>query len=172
MLIKRNYSFYLLSFLAFFLLQEKFFSQQTDSLIVSSDSILTLTDTLSIPKPSGKTFDVDTTVFAASKDSLIFFVKEKKMNIYGKSSINYKITEIKSENIFIDFNSNNINAMGVPSDTLEGKLDGTPVLKEGTEVYEGQTMKYNFKTGQGIISLAKTEQDGSSYTGTKIKKVD
>lgn len=172
MLIKRNYSFYLLSFLAFFLLQEKFFSQQTDSLIVSSDSILTLTDTLSIPKPSGKTFDVDTTVFAASKDSLIFFVKEKKMNIYGKSSINYKITEIKSENIFIDFNSNNINAVGVPSDTLEGKLDGTPVLKEGTEVYEGQTMKYNFKTGQGIISLAKTEQDGSSYTGTKIKKVD
>ena len=33
-------------------------------------------------------------------------------------------------------------------------------------------MKYNFKSGQGLISLAKTEQEGSKYTGTKIKKVD
>jgi len=172
MLIKRNYRFYLWFFLASFLLQGISFSQQTDSLIIFSDSTLALTDTVSIPKRSGKTYDVDTTVFAASKDSLIFFVKEKKMNIYGQSSINYKITEIKSENIFIDFNTSNIVAEGVPSDTLEGKLDGTPVLKEGAEVYEGQTMKYNFKTGQGIISLAKTEQDGSKYTGTKIKKVD
>ncbi len=67
-------------------------------------------------------------MFAASRDSLIFFVKDKKMSIYGQSSINYKVTEIKSENIFIDFSSNYIDAEGVPSDTLEGKLDGTPVL--------------------------------------------
>ena len=51
------------------------------------------------------------------------------MNIYGEGSINYKTTEIKSSNIFIDFESNNINAVGVPSDTLPGKFDGTPVLK-------------------------------------------
>lgn len=78
MLIKRNYRFYLWFFLASFLLQGISFSQQTDSLIIFSDSTLALTDTVSIPKRSGKTYDVDTTVFAASKDSLIFFVKEKR----------------------------------------------------------------------------------------------
>lgn len=172
MLIKSSYSFFLLIVLALLILQGFAFSQQNDSLFIPIDSSFTIADSLNIPKPTGKTYDVDTTVFAASRDSLIFFVKDKKMSIYGQSSINYKVTEIKSENIFIDFSSNYIDAEGVPSDTLEGKLDGTPVLKEGAEVYEGQTMKYNFKTGQGLISLAKTEQEGSKYTGTKIKKVD
>ena len=148
------------------------FAQQNDTLITFSDSLSLLNDSLQVKKPEGKTYDVDTTVFAAAKDSLIFLVKEKKMKIYGEGSINYKSTEIKSANIFIDFNSNNIDAEGVPSDTLPGKLDGVPVLKEGAELYEGQSMKYNFKTGQGLISFAKTDQEGSKYKGEKIKKVD
>ena len=159
---------------------------KTDSLLILVDSLFKPIDSLSISSgldlspmdsvlkkiPNGKTYDVDTTVFASSKDSLIFLVKDKKMKIYGNGSISYKSTEINSSNIIIDFESNNIDAVGVPSDTLPGKLDGTPVLKEGTEVYAGQTMKYNFKSGQGLISLAKTEQEGSKYTGAKIKKVD
>jgi len=49
---------------------------------------------------------------------------------------------------------------------------GLPVLKEGTEVYQGQSMKYNYKNGSGLISAAQTQQEGSKYTGSKIKKVD
>ena len=143
-----------------------------DSLFGSSDVISNPVDSLFDAKLKGKTYDVDTTVIASSKDSLIFLVKDKKMKIYGDGNINYKSTEIKSSNIIIDFESNNIDAAGVPSDTLPGRFDGTPILKEGTEVYAGQTMKYNFKSGQGLISLAKTEQEGSKYTGSKIKKVD
>jgi len=148
------------------------FSQQQDSLFIISDSLSTKPDSLQLVKTKGKTYDVDTTVFASSKDSLIFFVKDKKMKIYGDGNINYKQTEIKSANIFIDFNSNYVDAIGIPSDTAKNKLIGAPVLKEGAEVYEGKTMKYNFKTGQGLISFAETEQDGSKYTGEKIKKVD
>ncbi len=153
-------------------LQSIAFSQQQDSLFIKPDSIFTKQDSLIVDKPKGKTYDVDTTVFASSKDSLIFFVKQKKMNIYGEGNINYKQTEIKSANIFIDFNSNYIDAVGIPSDTAKNKLIGAPVLKEGAEVYEGETMKYNFKTGQGLISFAKTKQEDSWYTGEKIKKVD
>ena len=79
------------------------------------------------------------------------------MKIYGEGSINYKSTEIKSANILIDFNKNEIDAEGIPSDSLPDKLIGTPILKEGAEVYEGKTMKYNFKSGRGLLSLVKTE---------------
>ncbi|MBK7629443.1 MAG: LPS-assembly protein LptD [Ignavibacteriales bacterium] len=153
-------------------LQAIAFAQQTDSLFISSDSLFTSNDSLQVDKPKGKTFDVDTTVFASSKDSLIFLVKNKKMKIYGEGNISYKSTEIKSANIFIDFNSNEIDAEGIPSDSLPENLIGTPILKEGTEVYEGKTMKYNFKSGRGLLSLVKTEMDGSYYTGNKINKVD
>lgn len=144
---------------------QNLFAQQNDSLKIKTDSLI-------VEKPKGKTYDVDTTVFASSKDSLIFKVKEKKMQIYGEGSINYKSTEIKSANIFIDFNSNEINAAGIPSDSIPDKLIGTPVLKEGSEVYDGKTIKYNFKTGRGLLSLVRTEMDGSYYTGNKINKVD
>ncbi|HCY77081.1 MAG TPA: LPS-assembly protein LptD [Ignavibacteriales bacterium] len=152
--------------------QGNIFSQNKDSVFVQADSVVTNIDSIQVRNPKGKTFDVDTTVFASSKDSLIFFVKDKKMNIYGQASISYKTTEITSANIFIDFNSNNIDAIGVQSDSVSGKLSGAPVLKEGAEVYKGNTMKYNFKSGRGHLSLVKTESEGGYYTGTKINKVD
>ena len=170
--MKINLNVLLLLIMLVYPMRIDIYSQQQDSLRIVPDSLSTKTDSLEVLKPKGKTYDVDTTVFASSKDSLIYFVKARRMKIYGDGSINYKQTEIKSANIFIDFNSNFIDASGNPSDTAKNKLTGTPVLKEGAEVYDGQTMKYNFKTGQGLISLAKTEQDGSRYTGEKIKKVD
>ena len=184
--MNRNSIILLKLIILIFLLHGITFAQQKDSLFILSDPVVNTIDSLFVSSDvinnpvdslfnaiqKGKTYDVDTTVFASSKDSLIFLVKDKKMNIYGEGNINYKSTEIKSANIFIDFKSNNINANGVPSDTLTGKFDGTPVLKEGTEVYEGQTMKYNFKSGQGLLSFVKTQTDGSYYTGNKINKVD
>ena len=168
--MNRNSIILLKLIILIFLLHGITFAQQKDSLFILSDPVVNTIDSLFVSSdvinnpvdslfnaiPKGKSYDVDTTVFASSKDSLIFLVKDKKMNIYGEGNINYKSTEIKSANIFIDFKSNNINANGVPSDTLTGKFDGTPVLKEGTEVYEGQTMKYNFKSGQGLLSFVKT----------------
>ncbi len=142
------------------------------------DTTIVLTDSLSLLQPdttlqiSSKKYDVDTTVFSSASDSLIFFVKDKKMNMYGDGQLSYKQTEIKSANIIIDFEKNEIEATGVQIDTLPGKLAGAPVLKEGADIYEGVSMKYNFKTGRGIISAAGTEQDGQKYTGARIKKVD
>jgi len=66
------------------------------------------------------------------------FVKDKKMKIYGEANINYKQTEIKSANIFIDFNNNDIDAVGVPSDSLPENLIGTPILKEGRRFMKGR----------------------------------
>jgi len=93
------------------------------------------------------------------------------MSIYGEAQINYKQSEIKSANIFVDFEYYDIEAIGVPKDTSSIELIGTPVLSEAGEVYEGKRMKYNFKTGQGSLSAADTELEGGFYHGAKIKKV-
>ena len=163
-----------LFFILFILTTLTSFSQETDSLFLP-DTLKTLlpNDSLlvqdSIPKSS---YDIDTVIYANASDSLIFYVKQKKMNIYGDASMQYKETDLKSENIFVDFETNFIEAEGIPSDSVEGKLVGTPVLKEGPESYEGIRMKYNFKSKQGFISSAGTESEGARYTGEKIKKVD
>lgn len=139
--------------------QDTSFSNQLDTTFTSTQ------------KPQ-KSYDVDTVIYTKASDSLIFFVKNKKMKIFGEGSLNYKDTDLKAANIFVDFGTSNIEAVGVPSDTLADKFIGTPVLKDKSEVYEGFRMKYNFKTKRGLIASAQTETEGAYYTGTKIKKVD
>jgi lipopolysaccharide export system protein LptA len=118
-----------------------------------------------------KKSDLDTVVYASGSDSLIFFVKEKKMSIYGEARINYKKSEIKSANIIVDFENYNIEAIGAPKDSASGELVETPVLTDAGEVYQGKRMRYNFKTGQGNLTAFDTELDGGFYYGEKIKKV-
>lgn len=117
-------------------------------------------------------FDVDSVIYASSSDSLIFYIKNRKMDIYGDSKLKYKNTDLNSANMFINFKSSEINAEGVPSDSVPNQFKDTPVLNEGGETYSGKTMKYNFKTSRGFISSAGTESEGAYYNGEKINKVD
>ncbi len=166
-------------------------STESDDRGLTDDQSRDFSDTLNSTKQDSLSTDsstaqkstgVDSVIYASSKDSLIFFVDQKKMNLYGSSEIKYKDTDLKSENIKVDFNTNSVEATGVyhqrgnKTDTTKEvpntKLIGTPVLKEGTETYTGTRINYNFKTTQGYITSAGTSSEGAYYTGEKIKKVD
>ena len=142
-------------------------ANKLDTTKAITDSLVQVPDSLKDNPTS-----LDTIIYASSKDSLIFFVNRKKMNLYGNSQIKYQATDLKSENISVDFNKNTLDATGNIDDTTQGKKKGEPVLKEGPEEYTGNRISYNFKTAQGIISEAGTSSEGAYYTGEKIKKVD
>lgn len=133
------------------------------------DTLLSVLSDTGLIKPQRKS-DIDTVVYASGSDSLFFFVREKKMAIYGEGKITYRKSEIKSANIFLDFQKFEIEAVGV-KDTITNEIIGSPVLSEAGEVYQGKRMKYNFKTGQGSLAAADTELEGAFYHGAKIKKV-
>ena len=70
------------------------FSQETNTLTIA-DSLQTpfIKDSLSVTDTTAKkTYDVDTVINTEASDSLIFYVKKKKMDIYGDASIQYKET--------------------------------------------------------------------------------
>ncbi|MFC2083736.1 putative LPS assembly protein LptD [Bacteroidota bacterium] len=150
-------------------------AQEIDSLINNSpisDLGSTEQDSTNVEEKSKK-IDVDDVIYANATDSISFDVQNKKMFIYGKGELKYKKTELTSGNIFIDFTLNELDAEGVvdTSDTINVKYIDTPILNEDAEVYEGNSLKYNFKTQQGFISLAKSGADKSRYEGEKVKKV-
>lgn len=155
------------TFLIFFLSHS--FAQENDTLSVNDTLQTVLSDTLNSTEDDS--YGVDSVITASANDSIIFLVDKKMMKLYGSASINYKQTDIKSANIIVDFDKGEIDAEGVPSDSVEGEMTGNPVLSEADEVYEGINMKYNFRTGRGYISYAQTEQEGAYYTGEKINKV-
>ncbi len=158
------------------LLNVNLFAQGKDSIFVGrNDSLnIAIQDSTSFidTSISKKRYDVDTVIYASASDSLFFFINEKKMELYGSGDLKYKDTELKSSKINVNFATSNVDASGVPSDTAEGKYDGTPILSEGGEVYDGFKMRYNFKTTRGIISAASSKLDDAIYSGEKINKVD
>lgn len=56
-------------------------------------------------------------------------------------------------------------------DTNRAKTRGAPKLTEGTTVYDGEVIVYNFKTKHGTVQLGTTEMDKGFYYGEKIKQV-
>ncbi len=154
--------------LILFLIAGFVFAQNKDSLLIS-----TTKDTSAV-KNISKQFDVDAVIYASSSDSLLYDVTNKKMFLYGKGDLKYKKTELLGGKIFVDYDKNELEAYGIEdtSDTASVKLKQTPVLVENGETYEGSMLKYNFKTTQGYISMAKNKEQNSRYEGEKVKKVD
>ena len=128
--------------------------------------------TLQLKTVNNKTYDVDTTVFATSKDSIFLFVNKKQMEIYGEGILKYKQMKLESAAIYVDFQTSNVDAVGIPSDSIKGVFVNTPVLTEGQDVYQSFRMRYNFKTSQGIMAKVSTKDEEAIYAGEKIKKMD
>ncbi len=163
--------------LLFFLLSSiAYYGQQgnPDSLSVFSDSLSVAADSVSVDSAASGGSDIKDIVYASAEDSLSFDVLGKKMYVYGSGEIKYLTTELKSGHIVSDFTTNEIAAFGVAdtSDSTGQSLMNTPVLTEGGEVYEGSSLKYNFKTRRGLISMAKNVKNDSRYEGKKVKKVN
>ncbi|MFA7288944.1 MAG: putative LPS assembly protein LptD [Melioribacteraceae bacterium] len=150
------------------------YAQEKDSLFVSKDSTITL-DSLTLQTSdsvSNKNKNqVEDIVYSESKDSLVFDVKNKKMYVFGTGALKYKQTNLNAGKIIVDYTINELEAFG-RMDSSNTKLIETPVLKEGADAYEGERIRYNFKTQQGFISEAKNKEVGSRYEGEKVKKVD
>jgi hypothetical protein len=134
---------------------------------VVKDSLKTAADTL-----HKKGSDVDSVVYASGKDSLIFYVQDRKMEVYGTGDLKYKSTNLKSGKIYVDFTTNNVQAFGKDSDSLKGQLTETPVLVDKGEEYKGTRMRYNFKTTRGFITFAATKGEEAAYSGARINKMD
>ncbi len=118
--------------------------------------------------------DIDSVIYAKSNDSLFFFVKGKKMSLYGGGDLHYKETNLKSGDIQVNFITKNIDAAGKYKDSAGTKILESPVLMDKGEEYRGSNMRYNFKTSRGLITFAQTKNKGeeSAYSGAIINKVD
>ncbi|NUN07870.1 MAG: LPS-assembly protein LptD [Ignavibacteriaceae bacterium] len=143
------------------------FADSTGNGIIQGNDTTSFSDTA-----VKKRYDVDSVIYTTGTDSIIFRIRSKKMEVHGKGDIRYKETKLKSGRIYIDFETDMIEAYGKPPDSATGKTSDLPVLNDKGEEYTGTQMRYNYKTTRGFITYAKTDAEDASYSGAKIKKVD
>ncbi len=111
---------------------------------------------------------LDSKVEYNAVDSIDFSVGEQKFFLYGQAYVKYEDIELRADFIQIDLAAKEVFASGM-ADSL-GVIQGRPVMTEGGETFEAQTMRYNFETKKGIISGLITEQEGGFLHGHTTKK--
>ena len=114
------------------------------------------TDSLNRPAASG---DFTAIVTYSATDSIKYDFKTQKIILYNKAEIDYTNINLKSNNITLDWNTNELTAIGL-EDSL-GKLTETPVFKQGIEEYKAKKIRYNFVSERAVVSdIVKKEGEG------------
>ena len=113
---------------------------------------------------------VDAPVNYQADDSLVYDAKNKVAHLYGNSNVKYTNMDLTSDRISMDMDKSNVKAVGTPDSTAEGGVKGKPVFKMGSDTYDTDTIKFNFKSKKALINNVYTEQQDGFLSGMKSKR--
>ncbi|WP_452225945.1 putative LPS assembly protein LptD [Lacinutrix cladophorae] len=103
-----------------------------------------------------------------AKDYTSFNKKEQKLYLYNEAEIIYGDMEIKAGIIVIDYSKNEVYA-GRVKDSL-GEYTQHPVFKQGTQIVEPDSIRFNIDTEKALIFNSRTEQAGGFFDSEVSKK--
>ncbi len=83
--------------------------------------------------------------------------KKKQMTLYDKAELYYQDIELKAGIIVMDYEKNEIYAGRLKDST--GKYTQLPIFKQGTNVIEPDSIRFNYKTKKALVWNSRTEQN-------------
>lgn len=117
-----------------------------------------------------KSGGVDAPVTYSASDSLVYDAKNKVAHLYGSAQVKYENMDLASDRISMDIDKSNVKAMGTADSTAEGGVKGKPVFKKGSDEYDTDTIKFNFKSKKALINNVYTEQQDGFLSGMRSKR--
>lgn len=142
-------------------------AEPTDSLLTpaATDSVAPVIKKRIVRKKA----DLDNQVNFTSSDSMIVIGRNRTF-MYGDSKVTYGDLSLTAENIDMDLQTSNVNAIG-QTDSL-GVTKGSPNFSQGGDTYTSEIMSYNFKTERGYITNVITQQGEGYLTGGQAKRIE
>jgi len=94
--------------------------------------------------------------------------KKKLITLYDNAELYYQDIELKSGKIILDYEKNEIYAGRIKDST--GKLTQNPKFKQGANLVEPDSIRFNFKTQKAIIWNSRTDQGEFKVKAAITKK--
>ncbi len=113
--------------------------------------------------------DVETTVFYSAVDSTVLDADKQVVNLYGGAKLKYGAIALEADYIRLDWAKNEVFARGT-KDSLTQKMIGLPVFTQGTDKYDSEEIRYNFKSKRAAIKAIVTQQGEGFVQGKTVKK--
>ncbi|MEL6987979.1 MAG: putative LPS assembly protein LptD, partial [Bacteroidota bacterium] len=102
-------------------------------------------------------------------DSIDFDNGAKVVHLYENAYVNYTDLKLTAAYIRINFDENE--AIAEPRPDSTGEMAGIPHFVQGTQEFDAQRLRYNFKTKKGYITEVRTQYNDTYILGTKTKYV-
>ena len=118
-----------------------------------------------IKKPKGALEDV---VKYKAKDSIVFNKATHEIILHNETNVQYTDIDITAGIDVINFQKGEVYA-GRLKDSL-GEYSQHPVFKQGNDVIEPDSIRFNYRNQKAIIRNAYTKQDENNVKGEIIKK--
>lgn len=112
----------------------------------------------------------DTTIVYAARDSVIYHIGERTMELWGKASITYDDMKLNAPKILIDYNTSVFDAYAA-KDSL-GEFSELPVFTDEDGGFKAEHMTYNYSTRRGRTINVSSEIEEGYYTGADVKRLD
>ncbi len=81
----------------------------------------------------------------------------RKVTLIKQVEVNYGDILIEADSVVFNMDNNEIYAVGIKDTT--GQVTGKPYFKSGSEEFEADTLRYNFKTKKAIVKNIITQQE-------------
>lgn len=91
-----------------------------------------------------------------AEDYTIINQKDKTITLYNKAELYYTDIELTSGIIVMDYEKNEVYAGRIKDST--GTLTQAPIFKQGSNVVEPDSIRFNYKTKRALIWNSRTEQ--------------
>ena len=150
-------------------------------MFINSPCIAQVSDT--IANPIINDIKQDTTVLDSTQNKKNFFnsgatynaqdtvsinPNTKRITLYNNAKLVYGDMEITSGKIVIDYSKNEIYAGRIKDSS--GTLSQSPVFKQGKDIIEPDSIRFNLDSKKALIFNSKTEQSGMNIISEKTKK--
>lgn len=149
--------------------------QQKIAIEANKNSIITDTDTLKTEKDSIKTDSIkpkkaflDGKVKYKADQYAKIDQKSKLITLYDNAELYYQDIELKSGKIIMDYQKNEVYAGRIKDST--GKYTQYPNFKQGENVIEPDSIRFNFKTKKALIWNSRTDQGEFNVKAAITKK--
>jgi lipopolysaccharide assembly outer membrane protein LptD (OstA) len=131
--------------------------KQSETLNINAKDLVKISDTLKKdtvkPKKALLESKIKRTAIGYEKTNQ----KNKQMTLYDKAELYYQDIELKAGIIVLDYEKNEIYAGRIKDST--GKYTQLPVFKQGANVIEPDSIRFNYKTKKALVWNSRTEQN-------------
>ncbi len=110
---------------------------------------------------------IEDSIAYSATDSMLIDLENQKVYIHGSGHIENPEMILDADYITIDMDKSTLFASGVTDTT--GQETGRPEIVQGGKEFKAGTLKYSFKTSEGIITDVITEESGGYIHGATQK---